>query len=87
MVRTLADPDDIQLAVGWVLNYAGVFLNSAADTGILPLVLDAAAADQPDRPADAEMEALVTAREMAAIFDREPTATADAEHRSGHGRG
>ena len=30
---------------------------------------------------------LVTAREMATIFDWEPTATADAEHRSGHGRG
>jgi aryl-alcohol dehydrogenase-like predicted oxidoreductase len=64
----LVDPEDIQLAVRWVLSYDGVFLNSASDTGILPLVLDAAT-NADGRPADSAMEKLVAAREMLTIFD------------------
>ena len=64
----LVEPADIRLAVDWVLSYEGVFLNSAADTGILPLILDAVSA-RGDRPADEVMERLVGAREMEAIFE------------------
>ena len=39
----LADQQDIDAAVHWVLAHDGVFLNTAGDMGLLPLTLDAAA--------------------------------------------
>ncbi len=63
----LADQGDIDLAVRWVLSRPGVFLNTAADASLLPMVFDAA-----DRaasaPSDAEMQALVERRSMAPLF-------------------
>ena len=64
----LTDPADIALAVSWVMSHEGVFLNSAADTSILPLILDAAGA-RGERPTAEAMERLGAAREMAAIFE------------------
>ena len=36
-------PDDIDLAVWWAMGREGIFVNSAGDVDLLPLVLDAAA--------------------------------------------
>jgi len=40
--RPLEDQADIDLAVHWVLGHEGLFLNSAGDVDLLPMVLDAA---------------------------------------------
>jgi aryl-alcohol dehydrogenase-like predicted oxidoreductase len=39
----LTDQNDIDTAVHWVLNRPGLFLNTAGDIGLLPMVLSAAA--------------------------------------------
>jgi aryl-alcohol dehydrogenase-like predicted oxidoreductase len=41
--QPLENPDDIRLAVQWVLARPGIFLNSVGDVGLLPHVLKAAA--------------------------------------------
>ena len=41
--QPLEDPDDIRLAVHWVLARPGIFLNSVGDVELLPQVLKAAA--------------------------------------------
>jgi len=41
--QPLEDPDDIRLAVHWVLVRSGIFLNSVGDVELLPHVLKAAA--------------------------------------------
>jgi predicted aldo/keto reductase-like oxidoreductase len=67
----LREPADIDTAVAWVLGRPGVFLNTAGDIHLLPLVLDAAAraAERAgQRPSDAEMEELVERRSMAPLF-------------------
>ena len=67
----LREPADIDTAVAWVLGRPGLFLNTAGDIHLLPLVLDAAerAAERAgQRPSDAEMEALVERRSMAPLF-------------------
>ena len=48
--QPLESPQDIDLAVWWVLGRKGVFLNSVGDVDLLPLVLDAAErfSDTPD---------------------------------------
>jgi len=48
---------DIDLAVWWVLGRPGVFLNTAGDVNLLPMVLDAASRfeQQPDEQAMAEL--------------------------------
>ena len=63
----LTDPDDIALAVRWVLARPGLFLNTVGDLGLLPLVLDAASRGGP-RPSDEEMAELVARREMTPFF-------------------
>ena len=63
----LTDQASIDKAVHWVLGNEQVFLNTAGDIGILPLVLDAASRYE-SRPADAEMESLSAEREMAPLF-------------------
>ena len=59
MVRPDGKPDDIDLAVWWVLGRPEVFLNSVSDMDLLPLVLDAAAR-YASRPSDEEMQSLMT---------------------------
>jgi hypothetical protein len=63
----LEEPGDIDLAVWWAMGQPGIFLNSTADTGLLPLFLDAAARFR-GRPADEEMEALLDRRHMEPLF-------------------
>ena len=41
--RPLSDPADITTAVHWALGVEEAFVNTAADTGLLPHILDAAA--------------------------------------------
>jgi aryl-alcohol dehydrogenase-like predicted oxidoreductase len=63
----LTEQMDIDLAVGYVLGRAGVFLNTASDVRLFAKVLDAA-----ERftalPPEAEMDALVARREMTPLF-------------------
>src|ERR1700694_1338499 len=54
----LAAPADIDLAAGWGLGRAGVFLNTAGDIDLLPRVLDAAERFE-KRPTDAQMTTLL----------------------------
>jgi aryl-alcohol dehydrogenase-like predicted oxidoreductase len=63
----LSDADDIATAVHYVLARPGVFLNTASDMTLLPLVLDAADRFE-SAPSDAEMRALAARREMAPLF-------------------
>src|SRR5262245_39055460 len=63
----LTDPDEIELAVHWVLGREGVFLNSVGDVELLPHVLDAAERFQ-QRPDDAAMQALVERRSVEPLF-------------------
>jgi len=58
---------DIRPAVHWVLSHPGLFLCSAGDVGLLPLVL-AAAAEDIARPDDAAMAALAERTGLASIF-------------------
>lgn len=65
--RPLEQQAEIDRAVQWVLGHPGLFLNSAGDIHILPMVLDAA-----DRfvasPGDDEMQAQVDRLEMQPLF-------------------
>jgi aryl-alcohol dehydrogenase-like predicted oxidoreductase len=63
----LTDPDDIELAVQWVLGRPGVFLNTVGSVELLPHVLDAAERAG-ERPADDVMAALVERRSAAPLF-------------------
>lgn len=63
----LQEQEDIDRAVHWVLGRPDVFLNSAGDLSLLPRILDAAERFD-ERPADAEMEAMVRARAMQPLF-------------------
>jgi aryl-alcohol dehydrogenase-like predicted oxidoreductase len=63
----LWDPTDIELAVHWVLGRPGVFLNTASDVDILPVVLSAAESFQA-RPVDAAMQSLVDRRSLRPLF-------------------
>ncbi|HTW10281.1 MAG TPA: aldo/keto reductase [Acidimicrobiales bacterium] len=63
----LDQPGDIELAVWWVLGRPGIFLNSVADIGLLPLVLDAASRFR-ERPSEDEMRALVARRHLEPLF-------------------
>jgi aryl-alcohol dehydrogenase-like predicted oxidoreductase len=63
----LRDASDIELAVQWVLGRPGVFLNTAGDVDLLPLVLAAAESFQA-RPEDAAMRSLVDRRSLRPLF-------------------
>ena len=56
--QPLESPDDIDLAVWWTLGRPGVFLDSAGDVDLLPLVLDAAERFS-NAPSDDKMSELV----------------------------
>lgn len=65
--RPLEAQADIDLAVGWVLGQAGLFLNSAGDVNLLPRVLDAANRFSA-APGEEEMHALAMRLEMKPLF-------------------
>lgn len=65
--RPLEAQADIDLAVGWVLGRAGLFLNSAGDVNLLPRVLDAANRFSA-APGEEEMQALAMRLEMKPLF-------------------
>ncbi len=65
--EALTAPEDIDLAVRWVLGRPGIFLNTASDIGLLAKELEAAERAGP-RPADDEMEALLLRRSMTPLF-------------------
>jgi aryl-alcohol dehydrogenase-like predicted oxidoreductase len=66
----LEDQADIDLAVHWVLQQPGVFLNTVGDIHLLPRVLEAARRFQADvpGPTDEQMQALVTRLGMEPLF-------------------
>lgn len=65
--QPLEDQDAVDKAVAWVLGHPQTFLNTAGDIHVLPRVLDAAYRFT-QRPADAEMDALLAAQEMEPLF-------------------
>lgn len=66
--QPLEAPEDISRAVAYALSYAPAFINTMADLDLLPLLLQAAESPG-ERPSDAEMEAMVSSREMQPIFE------------------
>jgi aryl-alcohol dehydrogenase-like predicted oxidoreductase len=64
----LNDPADITLAVHWVLGREGVFLNTAGDVSLLPLVLAAAEEFAGERPSDERMDELVHRQSLRPLF-------------------
>jgi predicted aldo/keto reductase-like oxidoreductase len=69
--RPLTDQVDIDKAVAWVLSRPGIFLNTVGDIHVLPMVLDAAKRycdGALPAPAEADMAALVSEREMSSLF-------------------
>jgi len=63
----LQEQADIDRAVHWVLGRPDVFLNTAGDLRLLPLILNAAGRFV-DAPAESEMDRLVTGRGMTPLF-------------------
>ena len=63
----LVEANDIDSAVRYVLGRPGVFLNTASDLRLLPLILDAAERFTA-APSDAEMRDLASRRGMAPLF-------------------
>jgi aryl-alcohol dehydrogenase-like predicted oxidoreductase len=65
--ETLTGQDELEKAVGFVFGRPQLFLNSASDVTLLPRVLEAASRFTA-APADSEMRALVTSREMLPLW-------------------
>jgi aryl-alcohol dehydrogenase-like predicted oxidoreductase len=63
----LQSQDDIDVAVWWVLGRPGMFLNTAGDVDLLPLVLDAAERFE-KRPGDAQMAAMLEREKTEPLF-------------------
>ena len=63
----LREPEDIDLAVHWVLGRPGVFLNTVGDITLLPKVLDAARRFEA-RPADGALDELLSQRHLVPLF-------------------
>ncbi len=63
----LQNQDDIDVAVWWVLGRPGMFLNTAGDVDLLPLVLDAAERFE-KRPGDAQMAAMLEREKTEPLF-------------------
>lgn len=64
----LREQGPIDLAVHWVLGREGVYLNTASDINLLPMVLDAAERFDGSRPTDEAMQELVTSLQMEPLF-------------------
>lgn len=65
--QPLEAPEDVRLAVHWVLAQEGLFLNSTGDLGLLPLLLETVA-DPGPRPDDGTMAGLAERTGLATIF-------------------
>jgi len=65
--ETLTGQDELEKAVGFVFGRPQLFLNSASDVTLLPKVLEAASRFTA-APADSEMRALLTSREMLPLW-------------------
>jgi aryl-alcohol dehydrogenase-like predicted oxidoreductase len=63
----MTDPADIARAVHWILGQPGLFLNTTADIGLLPIILEAASQQQALAPA-ADMQAMVDRLETTSLF-------------------
>ena len=63
----LANQEAIDKAVHWVLGCPDIFLITAGDMQVLPMILDAASRYE-RRPPDAEMKALIDDFDMQPIF-------------------
>ncbi len=61
------DASDMDRAVHWILGQPGLYLNTAGDPDLLPLILQSGARFQ-GKPTEAEMEELVAERAMASLF-------------------
>jgi aryl-alcohol dehydrogenase-like predicted oxidoreductase len=64
----LTDPEDIDLAVRWVLGREGVFLNTVGDVTLLSLVLAAAEGSSRERPSDELLNQLVRRQSLTPLF-------------------
>lgn len=66
----LEDQQDIDMAVHWVLQRPGIFLNTVGDIHLLPTVLDAASRFQPGSPDPTyeEMQTLADRMHMVPLF-------------------
>jgi aryl-alcohol dehydrogenase-like predicted oxidoreductase len=61
--------DMVDLAIHWALSHPGVFINTAGDITILPLILDAASRFDPAQaPTDEQMQAMVAASEAEPLW-------------------
>ncbi len=63
----MRNPDDIELAVHWVLGRDGVFLNAVGDVELLPHVLGSAERFE-TRPSDDMMQAMIERRSAKPLF-------------------
>ena len=63
----LEDQKDLDMAVGWILGQPPLFLNTAGDTKLLPLILEAADKDK-SKPNDGEMKKMVKKLGMTPLF-------------------
>ena len=64
----LTDPEDVTLAVHWVLGREGAFLNTVGDVSLLPLVLSAAEEFAGERPSEERMNELVQHHSLRPLF-------------------
>ncbi len=64
----LEDQKNIDMAVHWVLQRPGIFLNTVGDINLLPKVLDAASRFQGTGPSDEEMKMMVERLNMEPLF-------------------
>jgi aryl-alcohol dehydrogenase-like predicted oxidoreductase len=65
--QPLESPDEIDMAVWWVMARKSVFLNSVGDVDLLPLVFDAAKRFN-EAPSDVEMQKLVERNHSEPLF-------------------
>lgn len=65
--QPLEEPADIERAVHWALARPGVFVNTAGDIGLLPLILEAASRFE-GPPDDGAMAAMVESRRVSSLF-------------------
>ncbi len=66
--QPLEDQADIDTAVHWVLSRPNLFLNTVGDIDVLPKVLEAASKYTDQHPGDADMQAMLDARQMSPMF-------------------
>jgi aryl-alcohol dehydrogenase-like predicted oxidoreductase len=65
--QPLEDPQEIDRAVQWVLSRPGVFLNTAGDIALLPMILEAASTFEAAPPEEV-MERQIEQQEMEPLF-------------------